>query len=142
MEKKTYKDLKDGDIVYMVENADVFEELTVKIREEYYPRMIDEEEKELHYFLKLFHQDGTEYKYHWIQLVEKFKDATSTHDYDCFEYLWGSVCFFNRENAVEYYKKTVKDLIDIIDKKIEKIKNLEQQKCKYVEILKNLNSFE
>lgn len=54
MEKKTYKDLKDGDTVYMVENADVFEELTVKIREEYHPRMIIEEERdELHYFLEL-----------------------------------------------------------------------------------------
>ena len=53
--------------------------------------------------------------------------------------LWGLVCFFNREDAVDYYKKTIKEFVDIIDKKIEKIKNLEQQKCKYVEIL---NSFE
>ena len=143
MEKKTYKDLKDGDTVYMVESADVFEELTVKIREEYHPQMIENEEyDELCYFLYLFHKDGTEYISHWIQPVAKFKDATSTHDYDCIEYLWGRVCFFNREDAVEYYKKTVKELVDIIDKKIEKIKNLEQQKCKYVEILKNLNSFE
>ena len=52
MEKKTYKDLKDGDTVYMVESADVFEELTVKIREEYYPQMIENEEyDELCYFL-------------------------------------------------------------------------------------------
>ena len=144
MEKKTYKDLKDGDTVYVVDGADVFEVLTVKIREEQHPRrMIDGEEKdELHYFLDLFHPDGTKYDSYWIQPVEKFKDATSTHDYDCIEYLWGRVCFFNREDAVEYYKKTVKELVDIIDKKIEKIKNLEQQKCKYVEILKNLNSFE
>ena len=142
MEKKTYKDLKDGDIVYVVDGADAFEELTVKIREEQYPRMIIEEEKEkdeLHYVLDLFYKDGTEYRYQWIQLVEKFKDATSTHDYDCFEYLWGTVCFFNREDAVDYYKKTVKDFVDVLDKKIEKIKNLEKQKSKYVEIL---NSFE
>ena len=112
MEKKTYKDLKDGDTVYMVENADVFEELTVKIREEYYPRMIDEEEKdELHYFLELFHQDGTEYKYHWIQLVEKFKDATSTHDYDCFEYLWGSVCFSTAKMPLNIIRKLLKSLL-------------------------------
>ena len=149
MEKKTYKDLKDGDIVYVVDGAAAFEELTVKIREEYHPLMIYEEEEEkeieieeLDYVLDLIYKDGTEYIYHWTQPVEKFKDATSTHDYDCIEYLWGRVCFFNREDAVEYYKKTVKELVDIIDKKIEKIKNLEQQKCKYVEILKNLNSFE
>ena len=144
MEKKTYKDLKDGDTVYVVDGADAFEELTVKIREEQHSRrMIDGEEKEeLHYFLELFHKDGTEYISHWIQPVAKFKDATSTHDYDCFEYLWGTVCFFNREDAVDYYKKTVKNLIDIIDKKIEKIKNLEKQRSKYVEILKILNSFE
>ena len=42
-------------------------------------------------------------------------------------------------DAVEYYKKTVKELVDIIDKKIEKIKNLEQQRSKYVEVL---DSFE
>ena len=36
MEKKTYKDLKDGDIVYVVDGAAAFEELTVKIKEEYY----------------------------------------------------------------------------------------------------------
>lgn len=143
MEKKTYKDLKDGDTVYVVDGADAFEVLTVKIREEYHPRrMIDDEEKdELHYVLELFHQDGTKYISRWIQPVAKFKDATSTHDYDCFEYLWGCVCFFNRDDAVDYYKKTLKELVDIIDKKIEKIKNLEQQKCKYVKILKILNSF-
>ena len=63
MAKKTYKDLKDGDTVYMVESADVFKELTVKIREEYYPQMIENEEyDELCYFLELFHQDGTKYK--------------------------------------------------------------------------------
>ena len=44
MEKKTYKDLKDGDIVYVVDGADAFEELTVKIREEYHPQMIENEE--------------------------------------------------------------------------------------------------
>ena len=56
MEKKTYKDLKDGDIVYVVDGADAFEELTVKIREENHPIMINEEEEkdELHYFLELF----------------------------------------------------------------------------------------
>ena len=142
MEKKTYKDLKDGDIVYVVDGADGFEELTVKIREEQHPRMIIEKEKEkeeLHYFLELFHKDGTKYISRWIQPVAKFKDATSTHDYDCIEYLWGLNCFFNREDAVDYYKKSLKDLVDVLDKKIE---NLEQQKCKYVEILKNLNSFE
>ena len=65
MEKKTYKDLKDGDIVYVVDRADAFQELTVKIREENHPIMIneDEEEKdELHYFLELFHQDSTKYR--------------------------------------------------------------------------------
>lgn len=142
MEKKTYKDLKDGDIVYVVDGAAVFEELTVKIKEEYHPRMIIEEEKEieeLHYFLDLFYKDGTEYRYHWTQPVEKFKDAINTNDYDYFEELWGLVCFFNRDDAVEYYKKTVKDLVDIIDKKIEENKNLEKQRSKYVEIL---NSFE
>ena len=139
MEKKTYKDLKDGDIVYVVDGADYFEELTVKIREEQYSRMIEEEKEELHYFLELFHNDGTKYDTWWIQPVEKFKDATSTHDYDCFDELWGLVCFFNRDDAVDYYKKSIKDLVDIIDKKIEKIKNLEQQRSKYVEIL---NSFE
>ena len=139
MEKKTYKDLKDGDIVYVVDGADSFEELTVKIREEQYSRMIEEEKEELHYFLELFHNDGTKYDTWWIQPVEKFKDATSTHDYDCFDELWGLVCFFNRDDAVDYYKKSIKDLVDIIDKKIEKIKNLEQQRSKYVEIL---NSFE
>ena len=124
MEKKTYKDFKDGDIVYVVDGVDGFGELTVKIREEYHPQMIENEEyDELCQFLELFHQDGTEYRYHWILPVEKFKDATSTHDYDCFEYLWGRVCFFNRDDAVEYYKKTVKELVDIIDKKIEKILN-------------------
>ena len=41
MEKKTYKDLKDGDTVYIVNGADVFEELTIKIREvQYHPRNI------------------------------------------------------------------------------------------------------
>ena len=141
MEKKTYKDLKDGDIVYVVDGAESFEELTVKIREEQHPIMIneDEEEKEeLHYFLELFHKDCTEYRYHWIQPIAKFKDAISTHDYEWSDELWGFVCFFNRDDAVEYYKKTVKDLVDIIDKKIEENKNLEKQRCKYVEIL---NSF-
>ena len=137
MSKKTYKDLKDGDTVYMVESADVFEELTVKIREEYYPQMIENEEyDELCYFLELFHQDGTKYKYHWTHPVAEFKDATNTNDYDCFEDLWGLVCFFNREDAVDYYKKTIKDLVDVLDKKIE---NLEKQRSEYVEIL---NSFE
>ena len=138
MEKKTYKDLKDGDTVYVVDGADAFEELTVKIREEQHTRrMIDGEEKEeLHYFLELFHHDGTEYISRWIQPVAKFKDATSTHDYDSIEYLWGTVCFFNRDDAVEYYKKSLKDLVDVLDKKIE---NLEKQRSKYVEIL---NSFE
>ena len=137
MEKKTYKDLKDGDTVYVVDGADVFEELTVKIREENHPHMIENDE--LCYFLELFHKDGTKYDCYWIQPVAKFKDATSTHDYDCFDELWGLVCFFNRDDAVDYYKKSIKDLVDIIDKKIEKIKNLEQQRSKYVEIL---NSFE
>ena len=106
MTKKTYKDLKDGDTVYMVESADVFEELTVKIREEYYPQMIDEEERdELHYFLELFYKDGAKYRYNWIQIVAKFKDATDTNDDDCFEEFLGLVCFFNREDAVDYYKK-------------------------------------
>ena len=41
MEKKTYKDLKDGDTVYVVDGAESFEELTIKIREEQHPRMID-----------------------------------------------------------------------------------------------------
>ena len=137
MEKKTYKDLKDGDIVYVVDGADAFEELTVKIREEQHPRrMIDGEEKELHYFLELFHQDGTKYISRWIQPVAKFKDATSTHDYECIDYLWGLNCFFNREDAVDYYKKSLKDLVDVLDKKIE---NLEKQRSKYVEVL---NTFE
>ena len=138
MEKKTYKDLKDGDTVYVVDGAAAFEELTVKIREEQHPRrMIDGEEKEeLHYFLDLFYKDGTEYRYHWTQPVAKFKDATSTHDYECIDYLWGLNCFFNREDAVDYYKKSLKDLVDALDKKID---NLEQQRSKYVEIL---NSFE
>ena len=137
MEKKTYKDLKDGDTVYMVESADVFEELTVKIKEEYYPQMIENEEKEeLHYFLELFHKDGKKYDYYWIQPVEKFKDAINTNDYEYWDDLWGLNCFFNREDAVDYYKKSLKDLVDVLDKKIE---NLEQQRSKYVEIL---NSFE
>ena len=66
MEKKTYKDLKDGDIVYVVDGAAAFEELTVKIREEYHPLMIYEEEEEkeieieeLDYVLDLFYKDGT-----------------------------------------------------------------------------------
>lgn len=83
-----------------------------------------------------FYKDGTEYKYHWIQPVAKFKDATDTNDDDSFEEFLGLVCFFNREDAVDYYKKTVKEHVDVLDKKIE---NLEKQKCKYVEIL---NSFE
>ena len=83
MEKKTYKDLKDGDTVYVVDRADTFEELTVKIREEQYSRMIEKEEKEeLHYFLELFHKDGTKYDCYWIQPVAKFKDAINTNDYD------------------------------------------------------------
>ena len=87
--------MKDGDIVYVVDGAAAFEELTVKIKEEYHPRMIDDEEKdELHYVLDLFYKDGTEYRYHWIQPVAKFKDATSTYDYDYFEELWGLICFF------------------------------------------------
>ena len=137
MEKKTYKDLKDGDTVYVVDGANAFDELTVKIREEYHPRMIDDEEKEeLHYVLDLFYKDGTEYRYHWTQPVAKFKDAINTNDYDYFEELWGLICFFNYDDAVGYYKKSVKDLVGVLDKKIE---NLEQQRSKYVEIL---NSFE
>ena len=137
MEKKTYKDLKDGDTVYVVDGADGFEELTVKIREEYYPQMIENEEyDELCYFLELFHKDGTEYRYHWTQPVEEFKDAINTNDYDCFEDLWGLVCFFNRDDAVDYYKETVKNLVDVLDKKID---NLEKQRSKYVEVL---DSFE
>ena len=138
MEKKTYKDLKDGDTVYVVNGAEGFEELTIKIREEYYPRMIENEEyDELCYFLELFNQDGTKYKYNWWeQSVAKFKDAVNTHDYECWDDLWGLVCFFNREDAVDYYKKSIKDLVGVLDKKIE---NLEQQRSKYVEIL---NSFE
>ena len=46
MEKKTYKDLKDGDIVYVVDGAAAFEELTVKIKEEQYPQMIYEQNQE------------------------------------------------------------------------------------------------
>ena len=139
MEKKTYKDLKDGDIVYVVSGADVFEEFTVKIREEQHPIMIneeDEEKYELHYFLELFHKDCTEYRYHWIQPIAKFKDAINTHDYEWSDDLWGLVCFFNREDAVEYYKKSLKDLVDVLD---EKIDNLEKYRSKYVE---SLNSFE
>lgn len=139
MEKKTYKDLKDGDIVYVVDGADVFEELTVKIREEQHPIMIneDEEEKvELHYFLELFHQDGKEYRYRWIQPIAKFKDAINTHDYEWSDDLIGLVCFFNRDDAVDYYKKNIKDLVDALDNKID---NLEKQRSKYVEIL---HSFE
>ena len=138
MEKKTYKDLKDGDTVYVVNGAESFEELTIKIREEYYPRMIENEEyDELCYFLELFNQDGTKYKYNWWeQSVAKFKDAVNTHDYECWDDLWGLECFFNREDAVDYYKKSIKDLVGVLDKKIE---NLEQQRSKYVEIL---NSFE
>ena len=130
MEKKTYKDLKDGDIVYVVDGANAFEELTVKIREEQHPRMIieeEEEKEELHYVLDLFHKDGTEYRYHWIQPVAKFKDAINTNDYEYLDDLWGLECFFNREDAVDYYKKSVKDLVDALDKKIE---NLEQQRSK------------
>lgn len=48
----------------------------------------------------------------------------------------GWFVFFNREDAVDYYKKTIKDLVDVLDKKIE---NLEKQRSEYVEIL---NSFE
>ena len=137
MEKKTYKDLKDGDIVYVVDGANAFEELPIKIREEQHPRMIDDEEKdELHYVLDLFHKDGTEYRYHWIQPVAKFKDAINTNDYDYFEELWGLICFFNYDDAVDYYKKSLKDLVGVLDKKID---NLEKQRSKYVEIL---NSFE
>ena len=137
MEKKTYKDLKDDDTVYVVDGANAFEELTIKIREEQHPRMIDDEEKdELHYVLDLFHKDGTEYRYHWIQPVAKFKDAINTNDYDYFEELWGLICFFNYDDAVDYYKKSLKDLVDVLDKKID---NFEQQRSKYVEIL---NSFE
>ena len=144
MEKKTYKDLKDGDIVYVVDGANTFEELPIKIRERkypltieevQYPQMIEEEDK-LQYVLDLFCQDGTKYKYHWEQSVARFKDATNTHDYECWDDLWGLECFFNREDAVDYYKKSVKDLVDVLDKKID---NLEQQRSKYVEIL---NSFE
>ena len=138
MEKKTYKDLKDGDIVYVVDGAESFEELTIKIREEYYPQMIENEEyDELCYFLELFNQDGTKYKYNWWeQSVAKFKDAVNTHDYESWNDLCGLVCFFNREDAVDYYKKSIKDLVGVLDKKIE---NLEEQRSKYVEIL---NSFE
>ena len=139
MEKKTYKDLKDGDTVYVVDGANAFEELTVKIREEQHPRMIIEEEKEkdeLHYFLDLFYKDGTEYRYHWIQPVAKFKDAINTNDYEYWDDLWGLICFFNCDDAVDYYKKSLKDLVDVLDKKID---NLEKQRSKYVEIL---NSFE
>ena len=143
MEKKTYKDLKDGDIVYVVDGAAAFEELTVKIREEYHPLMIYEEEEEkeieieeLDYVLDLFYKDGTEYIYHWTQPVEKFKDAINTNDYDYFEEWWGFICFFNYDDAVDYYKKSLKDLVGVLDKKID---NLEQQRSKYVEIL---NSFE
>ena len=136
MEKKTYKDLKDGDTVYVVNGAEGFEELTIKIREEYHPRMIENEEyDELCYFLELFNQDGTKYKYNWWeQSVAKFKDAVNTHDYECWDDLWGLECFFNREDAVDYYKKSIKDLVGVLDKKIE---NLEKQRCKYVEILKS-----
>ena len=87
MAKKTYKDLKDGDTVYVVNGAESFEELTIKIREEYYPQMIENEEyDELCYFLELFNKDGTKHKYNWWeQSVAKFKDAVNTHDYEC----WG-----------------------------------------------------
>ena len=141
MEKKTYKDLKDGDIVYVVDGAAAFEELTVKIREEYHPLMIYEEEEEkeieeLDYVLDLFYKDGTEYRYHWTQPVAKFKDAINTNDYEYGDDVWGLNCFFNREDAVDYYKKSLKDLVGVLDKKID---NLEQQRSKYVEIL---NSFE
>ena len=100
MEKKTYKDLKDGDIVYVVDGAESFEELTIKIREIQYPQMIDEED-ELQYVLELFNQDGTKHEYHWEQSVARFKDATNTHDYECWDDLWGLECFFNREDAVD-----------------------------------------
>ena len=141
MEKKTYKDLKDGDIVYVVDGAAAFEEFTVKIKEEYHPQMIYEEEEEkeieeLNYVLDLFYKDGTEYRYHWTQPVAKFKDAINTNDYEYWDDLWGLNCFFNREDAVDYYKKSLKDLVDVLDKKID---NFEQQRSKYVEIL---NSFE
>ena len=84
----------------------------------------------------MFHKDGTEYRYHWIQPVAKFKDAINTNDYEYWDDLWGLNCFFNREDAVDYYKKSLKDLVDVLDKKID---NLEKQRSKYVEIL---NSFE
>ena len=96
--------------------------------------MIDEED-ELQSILELFDKDGTKHEYHWEQSVARFKDATNTHDYEFLDDLWGLVCFFNRDDAVDYYKKNIKDLVDMLDKKIE---NLEKQRSRYVEIL---NSF-
>ena len=96
----------------MVESADVFEELTVKIREEYYPQMIENEEyDELCYFLELFHQEGTKYKYHWTHPVTEFKDATNTNDYDCFEDLWGLVCFLTVKMPLTIIRKLSKTLL-------------------------------
>ena len=135
MEKKTYKDLKDGDTVYVVDGVDVFEELTIKIREVQYAQMIEEEDK-LQYVLDLFYKDGTKHRYQFRRSVAKFKDAINTHDYECWDDLWGLVCFFNRDDAVDYYKKSIKDLIESIDSKIE---SLDKQRSDYVEIL---NSFE
>ena len=142
MEKKTYKDLKDGDTVYIVDGSEVFEELTIKIREvQYHPRieeiqyleMIEEDDKL--YVLDLFNKDGIKQKYHWEQSVAMFKDATNTHDYEYWDELWGLVCFFNREDAVDYYKKSIKEHVKLIDKEIEK---LEKRRSEHIEIL---NSF-
>ena len=44
MAKKTYKELKDGDTVYLVDGGEVFDELTIKIREVQNPQMIENEE--------------------------------------------------------------------------------------------------
>ena len=135
MAKKTYKDLKDGDTVYVVDGAVSFEELTIKIREVQYPQMIEEEEK-LQYVLDLFYQDGTKHdNYPFIRSVVKFKDAVNTHDYESWDDLWGLECFFNREDAVDYYKKSIKERVELIDKEIKK---LEKQRSEYVE---KLNSF-
>ena len=70
------------------------------------------------------------------RILAMFKDAINTNDYEYWDDLWGLNCFFNHDDAVDYYKKSVKDLVDALDKKID---NLEKQRSKYIEIL---NSFE
>lgn len=101
MKKKTYKDLKKGDTVYFVDDVTFIETKIKKFK------IVDFYGKD-HY---CFECNGINYQ--WCNSVESFKDATSAYDV-----IWDMCIFFNRKEALKYFKKNVRKKIKVQEKKL------------------------